>query len=414
MLVRYQNPPEQCRNLYRFIRLIAGEELSDREIARRWGVDEKNLRELKNGVRVVPKLARLESLAEMLGLHKYYVIEAASGIPAERVHRILKNSTLDAEFREIENIFGGSPLSGTDRERIVAGLQSAAFHAPCALDVEEIFQLVSRELKRFDFDSHVFNLDQEDGSAVIRHSTFSPGLIKAAETVTGLSLSSFRFPLKQVPVFQTVVGTGRPIFLQDATVLLGQILDDRPYRRFIERMTRIFKILEVALLPVVVQGRVKGVFATGREGKLNEAYLPEVRFFSDQLSLSVEKALLLQMARESEGRLKSLFNNLPEGVFECDREGRILQINLAGARILGFRNPEEPIGEPIQAFQLLNPSAQSVRKHIKKSRRTATQNLVGVAVRKDGSSFLADVTIRTERDRKGRVERTQGVFRDFN
>ncbi len=414
MFVRYRNPSEQCKNLYRFIRLTVGEEPSDREIARRWGVDEKNLRELKNGVRVVPKLSRLESLAHMLGVHRYYVIEAASGVPAERVYRLLRDSAMDADLREIESIFGGKALQGTDRERILTGLQAAAFQAHRALEVEEIFRQVSRELKRFDFDSHVFNLNPDEGSAAIQHSSFSPGLIKTAETVTGLSLSDFRFPLQRVPAFQVMVDAGSPVFLQDASVLLNQILDDRKYRKFIQRMKRIFNILEVVLLPVIVQGRVSGVFATGREGKLNEAYLPEVRFFSEQLSSSVEKALLLKRVRESEENLKSLFNGLPEGVFECDSEGRIVQINLAGARILGFKNPEEPIGRLIQGFHLLDPDAPSVRKQPKRSKKTATQNHVGVAVRKDGSSFVANVTFRTECDRKGRVERTQGVFRDYN
>jgi transcriptional regulator with XRE-family HTH domain len=72
--MRYRKPSDQCKNLYRFIRLILGEDISDREIARRWGMDEKNLRELKKGLRVVPKLSRLESLAQVLGVRKYYVL----------------------------------------------------------------------------------------------------------------------------------------------------------------------------------------------------------------------------------------------------------------------------------------------------------------------------------------------------
>ena len=33
--MRYHDPSDQCKNLYRFIRLVLGEDMSDREIARR-------------------------------------------------------------------------------------------------------------------------------------------------------------------------------------------------------------------------------------------------------------------------------------------------------------------------------------------------------------------------------------------
>jgi len=89
--MRYHKPSDQCKNIYRFIRLVLGEEISDREIARKWGMDEKNLRELKGGLRAVPKLARLESLAQALGIRRYYILEAAMGVPAEKVFRILRS-----------------------------------------------------------------------------------------------------------------------------------------------------------------------------------------------------------------------------------------------------------------------------------------------------------------------------------
>lgn len=412
--MRYRNPSDQCKNLYRFIRKVLGEEISDREIARRWGMDEKNLRELKRGLRVVPKLARLESLAEVLGIRKYYVLEAASGLPADKVHHILQHRILEEELRDIETTFRGSKHQEKERDRILAALNAAAFQAYRSLEPEEIFPRVSRELKKFDFESHIFFLDQETGSVTIKHSSFSPRLLHTAEAVTGLSLANFRFPLERVPSFQSLIKVKRPVFLPDASVLLYQILAERRLRSFIEKMKKIFKILEVVLAPITVRGEVKGVFATGRQGKLNEAYLPEMRFFSEQLSHSLENAHIFQQVKQSEGRLKTLFEHLPEGVFECDGSGKILQMNRAGADILGFKKPEEPVGESIQAFRLLAPNARAVRKHIKKSKKTDIRNVVGVALRRDGSPFLADITFRTEYGRRGAIASTEGVFRDVS
>lgn len=412
--MRYRDPSDQCRNLYRFIRLVLGDQVSDREIARRWGMDEKNLRELKRGLHVVPKLSRLEDLADMLGVHKYYVLEAASGVPAEKVYGVMAQNLLDDQLRDLDSAFGGLPPREKERERVLTALQRAVLEAYRTLEPEELFLRVSRELKKFEFESHVFFLDQESGCATIRHSSFHPRLLHMAEAVTGLTLGQFRFPVERVPTFRSVVEARRPVYLPDASVLLYEILADRQLRRFVERMKRIFRILEVVLVPVTARGRVAGVLATGRGGKLSDAYLPDMRFFSEQLSCSLENALLFKQVKESEERLRTLFENLPEGVFECDSGGRIVQMNPAGADALGLAGPEAAVGRSIDAFQLLRPNARVVRKEVRKCRDTVVQNVVGVALKADGTPFLADVTFRTRFDRAGAAASTEGVFRDIS
>lgn len=412
--MRYRDPSDQCRNLYRFIRLVLGDEVSDREIARRWGMDEKNLRELKKGVHVVPKLSRLADLAQVLGVHRYYVLEAASGVPAEKVYEILSRNLLDDQLRAVDSAFGGQRSFEKERERVLTALQRAVLEAYRTLEPEELFLRVSRELKKFEFESHVFFLDQESGCATIRHSSFHPRLLHMAEAVTGLSLGQFRFPVERVPTFRSVVEARRPVYLPDASVLLYEILADRHLRRFVDRMKRIFRILEVVLVPVTARGQVAGVLATGRGGKLSDADLPEMRSFSEQLSCSLENALLFKQVKDSEERLRILFENLPEGVFECDGGGRIVQINPAGADVLGLAGSEAAVGRPIDAFQLLRPNAKVVRKEVRKSRDTVVQNVVGVALKADGTPFLADVTFRTRFDRAGAAFSTEGVFRDIS
>jgi PAS domain S-box-containing protein len=412
--MRYHDPSDQCKNLYRFIRLVFGEDVSDREIARRWGMDEKNLRELKNGLRVVPKLSRLEDLAETLGVRKYYVLEVASGVPADKVYHILRNYVVEDQLSHIETAFAGPRSSEASRELVRAGLDSALHLAYRTLEPEQLFTKVARELKKHKFESHIFFLDQESGSATIKHSSFSPRLLHVAENVTGLSLMDFRFPLQRVPSFQTCIDARSPVYLPDASVLLYQILGERQLRRFVEKMMGMFRILEVVLAPITVQGRVTGVFATGRNGELDESCLPEVRSFSEHLSYSLENAFIFQQVKQSEDRLRSLFDNLPEGVFACDEAGRIVQMNSAGANILGLAEPQSAVGMPMKSFRLLSPNAKAVREHIKKSKKVSVQNHVGVAMRKDGSPFLADITVRTEYDRRGAVSSTEGVFRDVS
>jgi len=362
---------------------------------------------------VVPKLARLMDLADMLDVHRYYVLEVASGVPAERVHQALHSSALARELAGIDMAFQGrDALRKKEPDRPFTALQAAALAAQQTLDPDEIFPRVSRELKKHRFESHIFFLHPETGCASIRHSSFSPRLLHAAESFSGLSLSDFRFPLERVPPFQSVMSAGHPIFLPDASVLLGQILGERQLRRFIQRMKKIFRILEVVLTPIFFRGEVKGVFATGRGGTLDEACLPQMRIFSEQISCSLENAVLFQHLKRSETGLRDMFDKLPEGVFQCDAQGRILRINAAGADMLGLATPEETLGRSIREFRLLNPEAMTVRTETRKTKKTHVQTLVGVAERRDGRPFLADVTVRTEYDRKGAVQSTHGIFRE--
>ena len=142
--MRYLEPSDQCKNLYRFIRLVLGEDVSDREIARRWGVDEKNLRELKKGLRVVPKLSRLEDLAEALGVRKYYILEVASGIPADKVHQILRNYVVEDQLSLIETTFAGARTRQVEIDLVRAGLDSAVHLAYRTLEPEQLFTKVSQ------------------------------------------------------------------------------------------------------------------------------------------------------------------------------------------------------------------------------------------------------------------------------
>lgn len=88
-----------CQNLYRFIRLRLGAVVSDREIARRWGMEWKSFSALRHGRRQVPRIGDLEKLAEVLGIAPPLVFEVARGVPAKKVQAILAGDDRDAIYR---------------------------------------------------------------------------------------------------------------------------------------------------------------------------------------------------------------------------------------------------------------------------------------------------------------------------
>ena len=82
--------PQRFSNLYQFIRLIVGNKIADRRIARRWEMDSKNFYDFKVGRYPLPRVERLLSLAKLLKLDDHIVFEVARGTPAQRVYHMVK------------------------------------------------------------------------------------------------------------------------------------------------------------------------------------------------------------------------------------------------------------------------------------------------------------------------------------
>jgi len=90
-----------CISLYRFIRLVLGDSLSDREIARRWGMPWKSFARLKSGMRQMPSIDQLKRLAEVLNVESHFVYQVAEGAKAEEIFHLVetkKDAPLDFCF----------------------------------------------------------------------------------------------------------------------------------------------------------------------------------------------------------------------------------------------------------------------------------------------------------------------------
>ena len=89
-------------NLYRFIRLMLGPAVSDRQIARRWRMDQKNFSYFRDGKTPVPRLERLEQLARVLGINKHLVFEVACGASAKMVFNLIRKNDRPGQIRLLQ------------------------------------------------------------------------------------------------------------------------------------------------------------------------------------------------------------------------------------------------------------------------------------------------------------------------
>ncbi len=122
-------PHSQAVNLYKFIRLILGPDITDADIARRWKMDSKNFSEFKFGRYPVPRLERLEQLARVLGINKHLVFHVAGGATAEsrskrggasavKVFNLIRKNDLRGQIKLLfAPMYRGDPLASLRRER---------------------------------------------------------------------------------------------------------------------------------------------------------------------------------------------------------------------------------------------------------------------------------------------------------
>jgi len=102
--------------------------------------------------------------------------------------------------------------------------------------------------------------------------------------------------------------------------------------------------------PLKVEERVLGVVAAFARQPLREATLQAFASVADNLAQFIKRKRAEAALRESEKRYCSLFENNLAGVLQTTLDGRILDCNLALAKMAGFDSPQEVLAHRVLDF----------------------------------------------------------------
>lgn len=131
--------------------------------------------------------------------------------------------------------------------------------------------------------------------------------------------------------------------------------------------------------PLLVQGRVMGVMGMYSQAALNESVVAALLQVADEVALAVDRARALEALRISEGRTRSILDNLLTGLVTAGADGCIESVNPAAESIFGY-----------PAAEILGRSARGL---------LAPDSLLDADV---------DALARTVKDALGRVTEWQG------
>ena len=179
----------------------------------------------------------------------------------------------------------------------------------------------------------------------------------------------------------------------------------------------LFLIRPVQVLAATTRRLQRGELAarTGLPGGPGE--LGELARVFDEMAEALEDRVrardrAVQALQESERRYRELTDALPQTVFECDLEGRLLFANRTAFEMFGY-TPEE-LARGLSAFQMLAPEDRS--RAAETIRRLAQESgIIGdecTAVRRDGSRFPAMI-YGTRIEQEGSAIGLRGILVDI-
>jgi PAS domain S-box-containing protein len=126
--------------------------------------------------------------------------------------------------------------------------------------------------------------------------------------------------------------------------------------------------------------------------------------------LSLERARDRQALREAETRYRSLFENVPVGVFRMTLDNRVLDANPAMVRMLGFPDREALMaGGASGAFADARARDEM---NATVERQGGVNDFEARITRPDGSVILIKITSRAMRDAGGRILYHEGIVED--
>jgi PAS domain S-box-containing protein len=118
--------------------------------------------------------------------------------------------------------------------------------------------------------------------------------------------------------------------------------------------------------------------------------------------------------RETEAKYRSIFENATEGMFQTTPEGRLLNVNPALARMVGFQSPQEMIAEitDLGRQTYVSPKRRDELKRLLEAQH-AVHRFEAECYRKDGTRFWVSVTGHAVRGAKGEVLYYEGSLQDI-
>ncbi|MEW5939759.1 MAG: PAS domain S-box protein, partial [Chloroflexota bacterium] len=168
-------------------------------------------------------------------------------------------------------------------------------------------------------------------------------------------------------------------------------------------------------VPLIVHGQAIGVMVVQSYDEsvhFTQQDVEVMTYISTQVANAIERKRAEQALKESEERFHSLFDNASVGIYRTTPDGRILLLNPAAVRMMGYDSFDELANQNLEQDDV-EPHSQ--RRHfVERMEREGTiVGLESVWKRKDGSIMYVRESATAVRDEQGKIVYYDGTFEDI-
>ncbi len=139
--------------------------------------------------------------------------------------------------------------------------------------------------------------------------------------------------------------------------------------------------------------------------------LENARLYDEACQELAERTRAEEDLRQSEKRYRSVVDNIQDGFYRSDKEGRLIMASPSNARMLGYPSVDEMLGLPLDVFWA-NPAARAIGLSGMREQGTVDDR-EAIFVRKDGSTLPVSISAHYYYDEAGALLGTEGIIRDI-
>jgi PAS domain S-box-containing protein len=144
----------------------------------------------------------------------------------------------------------------------------------------------------------------------------------------------------------------------------------------------------------------------------NKGEVDRIAIFAKEITEQKQAEAAL---KESEQKYRGIFENAIEGIFQTSPEGRIISVNPAQARMMGFGSPEEVIKAFTDMARQHYVNPEDRKRYVEAMERDGfIKGFETQLRRKDGGAMWASINARTVRNDKGKILYYEGTIEDIS
>ncbi len=286
-------------------------------------------------------------------------------------------------------------------EKVVAAISSSLVSMPA----EKIDGAINDALK---LSGELFNADR---SYIFRFS--DDGLFInithewCAEGISSQVARNQNFPIVGNPWWAEQIKKHEHVYVPDVELLPAEAETDK-------KDFMIEEIKSLLTIPMLKDGKLFGFFgfdAVKEKKTWADQQIVLLKVVTEIIAWAIVKQEAEEALKDSEKRYREILATIEEMYYETDLTGDIVFSNDAGFRLFGGYSAEETVGSSYHKLYK-DPKAAYKAFHRVFLTGKPEKGLVLEMIRKDGSTFFAEISITLIKDKKGFITGFKGIGKD--